>query len=224
MKTTAGFTAVLLLSCAPAGAHRLDEYLQATLISVERNQIHTQLRLVPGVMVLPTILRSIDSDADGVISETEQRAYAGRVLHDLSLTVDGERLPLRLVAMKFPQLEAMQQGLGEVQLEFDADIRNGGRSRKLVFENHHQRLICAYLVNCLVPRDSDIRITAQNRNYEQSSYGVEYTQTPVRRVLPIRSWLSGGSAWVSAVVLLLFARLVFLWRRALPDRAFKTIL
>ena len=57
--------------------------------------------LTPGVAVFPIVLASIDTNADGVISETEQRAYAERVLRDLSLTIDGDRLTPRLVSINF---------------------------------------------------------------------------------------------------------------------------
>ena len=48
----APFAGVLLLSYgAPASAHRLDEYLQATTIALEKNRVHAELRLTPGVAV-----------------------------------------------------------------------------------------------------------------------------------------------------------------------------
>ena len=91
--------AMLVLTATPAVAHRLDEYLQATLISVEKDRIHAEIRLTPGVAVLPIVLANIDADGDGIISEAEQRAYAQRVVQDLSLSVDGDRLRVRLVSM-----------------------------------------------------------------------------------------------------------------------------
>src|SRR6266404_125904 len=89
---------ILLLLGARASAHRLDEYLQAALISVEKDRVQVSMRLIPGVAVSSSVLASIDTNADGVISPTEQRAYAERVLGDLSLTVDGNRLRPRLAS------------------------------------------------------------------------------------------------------------------------------
>jgi len=106
-----------------------------------------------------------------VISETEQRAYAERVLHDLSIGIDSHRLTPQMLSMKFPTMDEMKDGLGEIQLEFKIDLPRGGRNRKLTFENHHQSRIAAYQVNCLLPRDPAIRIAAQERNYSQSSIG-----------------------------------------------------
>jgi hypothetical protein len=85
------------------GAHVLDEYLQATLISLDRDNVHAVLRLVPGVWAYPDVVAQIDSDRDGSISPAEQRAYAERVFADLSLQVDGKQLKPQLVTVVFPQ-------------------------------------------------------------------------------------------------------------------------
>jgi hypothetical protein len=68
----------------------------------------------------------------------------------------------------------MQEGLGEIRMEFTADLPAGGGRRKLVFENHHQARISAYLVNVLVPHDKDVQIGAQTRNYNQSFYELDF--------------------------------------------------
>jgi len=215
MKTRlAAAGAILLLVGTPASAHRLDEYLQATTISLEKDRVQAQIRLTPGVAVFPIVLANIDTDADGVISEAEQRAYAERVLGDLSLTIDGDRLRLQLVSLKFAKIEEMKEGLGEIQLEFDADVPGGGPNRSLTFENQHQSRIAAYLVNCLVPRDPDIRITAQNRNYQQSFYQLDYMQADVRSGPRSSAWWSSSSGWLGVAALLLLAGLGFVWRRA----------
>ena len=181
MKTMLAAAGAILLSVGgPASAHRLDEYLQATTISVKKDRVQAQIRLTPGVAVFRKVLANIDIDADGVISEAEQRTYAERVLRDLSLTIDGERLRLRLVSSKFAKTEVMKEGRGDIELEFDADVPRGGPNRRLIFENQHQSRIAAYLVNCLVPRDPDIQITAQSRNYRQSYYRLDYSQAVVR--------------------------------------------
>jgi hypothetical protein len=168
--------AILLSLGAGAFAHRLDEYLQATIISVENDRIQVSMRLIPGVAVSSIVLRSIDTNGDGVISEAEQRTYAERVLRDLSIMVDGKRASPALVSQKFPATEEIKEGLGEIQMEFTVDLAPGGPERRIVFENHHQNEISAYLVNCLVPRDPSIRILTQNRNESQSFYQLDYAQ------------------------------------------------
>ncbi|MGD0298009.1 MAG: hypothetical protein ABSE86_12905 [Bryobacteraceae bacterium] len=197
--------AIFLLAGAPASAHRLDEYLQATLISVEKDRVEAQMRLVPGVAVSSFVLTSMHANADGAISEAEQQAYAKRVLRDVSLKVDGVFLRPRLNSVEFPGVEEMKEGVGEIRIEFSAALPRGGGSRRLVFENHHQNRIGAYMVNVLVPRDRDIRVVAQNRNEQQSFYQLDYVQAGVSS--------SGAWGWLGMVGLLLSSRLVFLWRQ-----------
>ena len=203
---------MLLLAGTSASGHRLDEYLQATLFTVEKDRVHAQIRLLPGVAVLPIVLGRIDNDANETISEAEQGAYAEKVLRDLSLTLDGERLRLRLKSRRFPKVEEMKQGLGEIQLEFDAEAPRGGTSRRLIFENHHQNAIAAYLVNCLAPGDPDIRIMAQDRNYEQSYYRLDFQQSGGSSTPLFFAWFSGPGVWAGIAALLLSARIAFLWR------------
>jgi HupE / UreJ protein len=193
MKANLAAAVVMVLSFrVPAPAHRLDEYLQATMLSVEKDRIQALMRLVPGVAVSPAVLAGIDANADGVISDAEQHAYAEQVLRDLSLSVDGHVLQPELLSVDFPKLEEIKQGLGEIKIEFAAKLMPGGSNRKIVFENHHQRSLSVYLVNCLVPQDRNIQISAQNRNGNQSFYQVEYAQSVGRSdalLLPLWSSL-----------------------------------
>jgi hypothetical protein len=82
--------AVLLMLPVPAFAHRLDEYLEATLLSVEHDHIEGLLRLVPGVAVSSAVIASMDTNGDGMLSKDEQQAYAQRVSSDISLSIDGQ--------------------------------------------------------------------------------------------------------------------------------------
>ena len=79
-------SALLVLSAiGPVSAHRLDEYLQATLIGVTPHGIEVELQLTPGIAILPGLMTVIDQDRDGRISQAEARAYAARVLRDVEL-------------------------------------------------------------------------------------------------------------------------------------------
>jgi len=177
MKTRLVAVATILLALsAGAFAHRLDEYLQAIILSVEKDHIQASMRLIPGVAVASTVLASIDTNGDGIISEDEQRDYAERVLRDLSIAVDGKSASPRLVSQEFPAIEDLKEGLGEIHIEFTVDLPSGGHERRIVFENHHRNEISVYLMNCLVPRDPGIRILAQNRNENQSFYQLDYAQ------------------------------------------------
>jgi len=170
-----GATIALLLP-VKAFAHRLDEYLEATILSIDSGHVDGSMRLVPGVAVASAVISKIDSNGDGILSDSEQQAYAERVLQDVSLSADGQILPLHLVSSDFPPIEAMKGGVGEIHLNFTADLPGGGANRRLIFENHHQSNIAVYLVNSLVPLDKNIQITAQSRNDNQSLYQLDFTQ------------------------------------------------
>ena len=172
----------------PAAAHRLDEYLQATTFSIKQSRIQAEMRLTPGITVFPAVFANMDTNGDGSLSPSEQRAYAEQALRDMSLTLDGDRLRLRLISWKFAKIAELKAGRGDIQIAFYADVSHPARSRKLVFENRHQPRIAVYLVNCLVPRDPNIQVTAQKRNYLQSHYELDYTQASV----PPRPTFSAG--------------------------------
>jgi hydrogenase/urease accessory protein HupE len=191
---------VLLLGATSAFAHRVDEYLQAAMFSVEKDHVALNLRLTPGVEVFGKVLAVMDRDGDGALSPAEQRAYAEQVGRDLALSIDGRPVPLRLGSCTFPTLDEMKQGLGEIVLDFEAPtalddrtgdpsrrssrqtpfaVRPAHSSRRLVFENHHLPVISVYLVNCFVPSDPGIRVVAQDRNYQQSFYQLDYLQEEI---------------------------------------------
>jgi hypothetical protein len=154
------------------------------------------------------VLAEIDQDANGFISDSEQRAYAQRVLRDLILTVDGHRLTPRLVSLAFPPAQQMKDGLGEIRIGFAAALTRGGPSRKVTLENRHIAGISAYQVNCLSPSDPDVRVLAQRRNYTQSFYELDYAQAGVRSA----AVLTDGGGWIAVLAVGLSLRLALLWR------------
>ncbi len=215
MKPTLSAAVLFLLIGKPAFPHRLDEYLQNTIISVGRNRVDAQLTLTPGVAVFPALFTGMDSDEDGIIDKSEQRAYAARVLRDLSFKIDGQLLTPQLVSVHFPTLEEMRNGRGEIQIEFATDLPPGGGRRKLTYENYHQIGIAAYQVNCLVSRDPNIRILAQNRNYSQSRYELEFEQGGIPFSSPSLAWLVAFDLPVGTTAFLLVGWLAVLFSHRL---------
>jgi hypothetical protein len=64
--------AILLSLETSASAHRLNEYLQATIICVEKDRAQAFVRLVQGVAVSSIVIPAIDTNGDGIISDTER--------------------------------------------------------------------------------------------------------------------------------------------------------
>ena len=202
MRRIAPISLAALSLAVGAGAHRLDEYLQATLIGVTRDGIDVEIRLTPGVAMLPAWMAVIDRDSDGEISAQEERAYAERVAREVELRVDGTASPLRLMESHFPALAAMRDGLGTIEIKLHA--ARGGH--ELRFENRHLPQISAYLVNCLSAPGDGLVVTRQVRDQAQRSIAFDYSFADGAAPLP---WISQGRFWVGAAGLLLAVRLAF---------------
>src|SRR3954453_22873936 len=99
---------------AIAGAHRLDEYLQATRIAVGLTRVDVEIDLTPGASIASSIYGSIDSNHDGELSDMERTAYARLVVSSALLEADGRAAPLTLVNQDFPSLDAMREGTGAI--------------------------------------------------------------------------------------------------------------
>jgi hypothetical protein len=201
MKSLLPLCAVMFLSLATlALAHRLDEYLQATTFAVNGDHVEVQMRLTPGVEVFDRVLAAIDANGDGIISEAEQRTYAKHVSRELLLQIDGHPLQVGLVSFKFPKLEEMKEGLGDILLNFEAALPQGGINRRLAFENHHLNAISVYLVNVLSPV---IRIFMSPLNTEiMTSLFTRWTIPRLAFVCPYRRPVLGrGSSdgWIRRV-------------------------
>ncbi len=190
-KSASLIAACILLCANPASAHRIDEYLQATILSLDADRVQASMRLIPGILVSPSVIAGIDGNGDGAFSENEKRAYAQRVLGDLSITIDGISVQPVLVSWSFPEPAQMREGLGEIHIEFTAKLPSGGRDRSLMLANHHLNRTSVYLVNALVPQDRSIQILAQRRNEQQSVYELDYRQAgAVDAGSRVSAWLS----------------------------------
>jgi hypothetical protein len=157
-------------------AHRLDEYLQATRISIGAGRVLVEMNLTPGAAVAESVMAMIDRDQDGEISSGESLAYAESVVGSVSLGIDGEGHSLGLDKYRFPSAAQIRRGEGIIRLHAAATVpRVSPGPHRLVFANRHRSDIGVYLVNALVPVDDRIRIKSQSRDFLQREYGVEYT-------------------------------------------------
>ena len=179
MRKTAALAALcFLLVGRAAWAHRIDEYLQATILSLEADRVNASMRLIPGVLAAPSVIAVIDSNHDGVFSESETKAYAQRVLGDLFITLDGKATRAQLDAWTIPEAAHLRDGLGEIQIQYHVDLQPGSAaSRSLILANHHLNAGSVYLVNVEVPQDPHLRVVDQKRNPQQSLYELDYQQT-----------------------------------------------
>ncbi len=217
--TRMGVSALLLLILSGgAAAHRLDEYLQATLIGVTRDGVDLEIQLTPGVAMLPLLMAVIDRDRDGRISSEEERAYVGRVAREVELRVDGVPAPLSLIESKFPAIEAMREGLGTIRIKLRA-ARSG---HELRFENRHLPQASVYLVNCLAALSDGLVVRRQQRDEAQRSIELEYSFGAGALPGPRTASIALGPFWPAAIWMLLVARMAVLIYKARLRRASKS--
>jgi hypothetical protein len=197
-----------------AAAHRLDEYLQATLIGVTRGGVDLEIQLTPGVAVLPFVMAAIDQDRNGRISDREARAYAARVAREVELRVDGKPASLSLIESTFPALEEMRQGLGTIRLKLRATRVEGySAAHELQFENRHLPQVSVYLVNCLAAPADGLNVGRQERDEAQRSirFGYWFGNSGDTGA----AWFTREPFWLAMIGTLFLARIAMLsspWR------------
>lgn len=176
-------TRIAVLACgicvawpSSAGAHRLDEYLQATRMSLARDAVELEIDLTPGVQIAGRVIPLIDRDADGRLSDAERRRYAERVLAATALELDRRHVPVTLSAYDFPSVDDLRGGTASIRVRAraNADASSPGQ-HTLHFVNLHEPEISAYLVNAMAPPD-DVRITSQRRDPWQREFTLTFSR------------------------------------------------
>jgi hypothetical protein len=181
-----------MLVCAAGGhvsAHRLDEYLQAARVAIEPDRVELELDLTPGVAIADDVIAHIDSDRDGFLSLTEQRAYERAVLSSVHLELDGEPVRLVRTGSTFPDPDSMRRGEGTIRLQTSSAVpRQSGGAHRLFLRNAHRPDLGVYLANALLPSSERVAITAQHRDSGQRELAIDYVlQSPAS--LASAAWL-----------------------------------
>lgn len=186
--------ALLLGGPMPAGAHRLDEYLQATRLSIDSDGVSLDIDLTPGVAVASRVLGWMDTNGDGKMSTAENEAYARQMLSAVGLSIDGRAVPVTFVDGRFPDVRDMTAGAGTIRLRATSKMPPASSGRhQLAYVNDHRPEMSVYLVNALVPADPRIRITDQRRDPTQHRFTLDYDVT-TRSGWARTSWLLAALA------------------------------
>ena len=165
-----------LAAGSPAGAHRVDEYLQATRIALGIERVDLEIDLTPGMSVASDVLGWIDTNADGHVSQIEAAAYAREMLRSVALSMDGRPVEISLVSTSLPEPREMSLGTGTVRVRATAKVpAQWPGHHRVSYSNTHRPESSVYLVNALVPADARIEIAGQRRDNEQHGLTLEYT-------------------------------------------------
>lgn len=163
-----------LAAAAPAAAHA-DHYSQSAYVALRSDGVHVELDLSPGAMVASQILSTIDTDADGSLSEAEQRAYAGAIAHDLSLEIDGRRQELAVATLDFPSVAHLASGETKISLDFTGPgARLPAGPHTLTFRNTHAPTRSTHQAHALAGTGG-ITIGKLTRDAVQENLTVDFT-------------------------------------------------
>jgi hypothetical protein len=161
--------------------HRLDEYLQATLVTIEPEALRLQINLTPGVAVAEQVLALMDGDRNGVVSTKEAEAYSDRLKRQLIVKLDDREIELKLAKSNFPPVTELRAGSGIIQVEFVAKIGPfSAGPHRVKLENRHMPAIGVYLFNAAQSRFKSVEIRDQKRNKNQSVGEIEFTYSNER--------------------------------------------
>jgi|ERR1051326_5042894 hypothetical protein len=160
-------------------AHRLNGYLQATIVAIEPSGVRLHMNLTIGGSVAEQVLARIDGDHDGMISTNEALAYADSLKRDLVVKLDQRDVELNLVTFYLPPPAELRSGWGIIQMEFYGKLdRLPTGSHTLALENRHLPNSSVYLLNAAQPNSDSLQIVAQNRNETQSAGEIEFSFHP----------------------------------------------
>ncbi|HKE86537.1 MAG TPA: hypothetical protein VKB50_22435 [Vicinamibacterales bacterium] len=196
-RACAGLVVLLVLGgdVSPAGAHRLDEYLQATRVAIDPDRIALEIDLTAGANIASRIVELIDTNRDGRLSQGEQDDYARQVLTSITCSIDGHLTPSTLLTRQFPELEAMAAGTGPIRLRAAVDVSPGSGRHQLDCVNTHAPEMSVYLVNALMPSDTRVRIGPPHRDPFQRELSLDFD------IAPDTFWFQAGWSIVACVVI-----------------------
>lgn len=175
-----GMLGIFLLFPPRVEAHPLDEFYQATFITIVPNRITMQIELYTGVLVAPQVLPMLDADQDDIISEAEGQAYIDLFLDDVLFEIDGTPSPLTATDIEMPSPLDLKAGVGVIRFKLYTDLPPDHRgNHQFFYENKHRSdLNSIYAVNALRDAANWVEINNQDRDVFQASLVLDYTIKP----------------------------------------------
>jgi nickel/cobalt transporter (NicO) family protein len=158
-------------------AHPLDEFYQATFITIVPNRITIQIELYTGVLVAPEIMTMIDTDQDDEISEAEGQAYVDLFLKDVISEIDGTSTLFTVADIEFPSALDLKAGIGVMRFKLYTDLPPTHRGEHQFFyrNQHRSDLNSIYLVNALRDAANWVEIVHEERDVFQASLRLDYS-------------------------------------------------
>jgi len=170
------WTLLTLLLCF-VEAHPVDEVVQGAYLILALGEVRLELDVTPGSQVAGTLLKSLDANADGRITEAEARAYAGRVLAQSTLALDGVAVPWRLDKVSVPPYENLETGNDILKIYAVAKRPDRTGTHSLSYQNRYQPAKSQWTANVFLQPTAgwQYQVTGQQRSDDGRQFTVKYT-------------------------------------------------
>jgi len=206
---------VVLATPAPADAHPLDVYLQASYVTVTSSGIDVELDLSPGTQVAGRVIDDLDTNGDRVFQEAEGLAFARRAVAVLGLSLDGTSLPVRIDDVVLPTYKATVAGYGTIKITTSSTATVTPGHHTVSYTNGSTVTKSVFQANAFLQDGLSASVGTQERNANQSRLTfpvtITGTQAPTSPRRP-----GGGPATTNAIAI--GATAVALGGAALPLR------
>ncbi|MGE4063416.1 MAG: HupE/UreJ family protein [Rhodospirillaceae bacterium] len=172
-----------LVLTASARAHNFDEYLQSAQLSLHAGRLDGALQLHPGNGVADRVIALIDADGDRIFSAAEGEGYAGRVMGDLALLIDGALIDPEVTSVTLSPFAEVEDARGTISITFSARLPAVAGERRLSFRNGHAADLSVYVVTAAAP-EGDVQLLSQERSDDGSTLRLAYAyaDTPAHDV------------------------------------------
>ena len=132
---------MLILALLPQNivrAHPVDMYAQEQAITLTAQNISIVWKITPGPLLADSVWAAADADHNGAISPPEARAWVAPFLAELSATLNGQSLVLRVDQLHWPTaIDRFRTGEDAIQLQLSAPWPAKIAGARLQIHNAH---------------------------------------------------------------------------------------
>ena len=129
--------ALLSIFPSPVQAHPADLYAHNIHVTITQDGLQIEWQIKPGPLLVNFIWNEHDLNADGILSEDEQNAWAGSYADLMTASLDDKPFPLSASSAQFPDdLKSFQAGEQFITITLKADWPpDSENAQKLVITN-----------------------------------------------------------------------------------------
>ncbi|HET8523755.1 MAG TPA: hypothetical protein VFL82_10985, partial [Thermomicrobiales bacterium] len=116
--------ALALMAEVPAAAHPADRLIQHLMIQLAPDQAHISVALGGGLLANELVLKDLDPNGDGTVTDAEARAWLAEYLSDVQVLMDNVAVPLdpASATISVPKPKQFHLGLSPVTVSFAAPV------------------------------------------------------------------------------------------------------